>query len=280
MDLIAKDPENYEELKVAIKNFVKFNTSHYSDNFLKRRIEVRLRYNNLESYKDYSVKIKKDIEEQKKLKKELTIHTTNFYRDVSFYNAFRNEVIPKVKEFKKDTKIIKVWSAGSSTGEEALTIAICFLEELGEDLGGYHVSIIGTDFDAPTAQKAREAKYEIGQFHEMPKELVDKYFEINEIDDEKFYSPKDFVKKLTIFTVGDILSPMKPQNNDIIFCRNTVIYFDAPTKTKLYEDIFNILPENGFFIMGKTETLLGPSREKFNTFNMDERIYLKEKKDD
>ncbi len=271
--LEIKDKENFESLKKTITRLVGFDCSHYTDSFLERRVEVRLRVTKLNSYMEYARLLQKDEEEKEKLNKELTIHTTNFFRDASFWDIFIKEVIPTLTDLKKQTKTINIWSAGSSTGEEALSIAICFYEALGESLGGFKVKITGTDLDTDTIQKAREANYEENQFREMPNKYKEKYFDKAE---GKLFAAQPLIKKIVSYKTGNIISDIKPRNIDLIFCRNTVIYFDLKAKSKLYEEFYDCLNNGGFFIMGKTEVLQGMAREKFQVFSNTERIYIKE----
>lgn len=274
--LDVKDLRNYENLKKTIIEFVGFDCSQYTDPFLMRRIEVRLRATGIRSYREYSRVLRKSEEERKKLNKELTIHTTNFFRDKSLWEVLIKEAIPTLAGIKKEnrSKTINVWSAGCSSGEEPLSIAICFYEALGKDLEGFNIKILATDRDKETIQRAQEAVYGKEQFREMPAGFKEKYFE--KIDEEGFYVPKPIIKSSITYKVGDIILPIKPRNMDIIFCRNTVIYFDLKTKLELYDDFFRCLNKNGFFIMGKTEVLLGTTRECFQMFNEKERIYVKE----
>jgi chemotaxis protein methyltransferase CheR len=273
LDLIAKDTQNFESLKKAIKENLDFDSSIYSDNFLKRRIEVRLRFLGINTYLNYMTFLKANKSECDKLKKELTIHTTNFYRDSSMYNFLTTKLIPDlvIQKKKTNSNSIKVWSAGSSTGEEAISIAICFCEALGNNLGDFRIKIMGTDYDKNTVERANLALYDEIQFSEMPLNLRDKYF--SKINDQ--YSPLPLVKNLVSYSFGDILSPDKPKGIDVVFCRNTVIYFDLESKSRRYVQIYDMLPEGGFFIMGKTEILQGKARDLFKIYSNDERIYQK-----
>jgi len=184
------------------------------------------------------------------------------------------EVIPEIVKMKKQqgSSTIRVWSAGCSTGEEPYSIVICFLKKLGIEFEKFDVKVIATDYDNATVEKAKEGKYEDQQFREMPKGLREKFFH----ERDGFFYVRDHIKSRVEFYVGDILKPEKPDNIDIIFCRNTVIYFEGETKGRLYVEFHDLLNQNGFFIMGKTETLNGPAREMFKIFNGRERIYRKE----
>ncbi len=272
MALEIKDLEYWDSLKKKINQNLGFNCEQYSDKFLQRRIEVRLRSLNLESYFEYG-KVLDSSDEKEKLEKELTIHVTHFFRDMDFWQAFMDDVIPELLKMKRDRgeNRIRIWSAGSSTGEEAISIVICLKKKMGLEFSKYDIKVIGTDYDKNTVGKAQEGVYEEPQFREMPPEMKDKYFSLQ---DGK-YRLKDDIRNHLEFSTGDILSSSKPRNIDIIFCRNTVIYFEQSTKARLYEEFYELLNDNGFFIMGKTETLNGPARDKFSIYNGRERIYRK-----
>lgn len=263
-----EDLELWDELKKKIEQKLGFRVDEYSKNFLMRRVEVRLRANNISSFKEYLSLLDDDVE-QKKLLKELTIHVTHFFRDIDFFDAFRKEVIPKL--VKSNKKNIKIWSAGSSSGEEACSIMICFYEELGDDLKGLDIKIIANDYDDVIIERAKTGLYEAQQFKEMPSDLKDKYFsKVNDL-----YKVHDKIKKHVTYSKADIIRE-HPKNLDVILCRNTVIYFGIETKAKLYVEFYDLINTGGFFILGKTETLNGPAREKFKIFNTKERIYIKE----
>jgi chemotaxis protein methyltransferase CheR len=272
---IVTDPENFDFMKNRVSALLNFKSSHYSNTFLTRRVDVRLRATNMTTYKDYCLLLEHDLEERNKLYKEFTINVTHFFRDIEMWEIFKNEVIPLIVSLKKESreKTIKIWSAGSSSGEEAVSISICFHEVLGPDLSGFQLSILGTDLSKGVVESAKIGLYEGQQFGEMKPEIKSKYFD--KVDHDIYQAKKEITDNIQ-FTVGDILNYSGLKNLDVIFCRNTVIYFNAEAKPKLYLEFFNCLGKGGFFIMGKTEGLLGETREMFQVFNSKERIYFKE----
>lgn len=271
----VSDPQNWEKLTQAITKVIGFNSSHYSKSFLMRRVEVRLRATNLNSYEEYSRLLMTSEDEKKKLDKELTIHVTNFFRDTTIFEVFTNEVLPYVFNLKEqqNRQRVKIWSAGCSTGEEAISIAICVLEAKRKFKGNISVEILGTDLDPQTVAKANQAHYEELQFREMKDDIKQKYF--NKVSDN-MYTPHAELRQLITFKQGDILGADKPKSLDIIFCRNTVIYFDILTKSKLYKEFYENLLDKGFLVLGKTEILQGDARNLFKIFNGKERIYQKD----
>lgn len=273
--LAIKDPENLEGAKEAITRIVGFNCSQYSENFISRRIEVRLRANNICSYKGYIEILEANPQEREKLLKELTIHVTLFFRDAAVFELIKEKVIPLIishKESERDYNI-RVWSAGCSTGEEAYSIAIILKEAMKGKSASFKTIVIATDIDKKSIEIAKRGSYQLEQLKQTDTSYINRYFEkCNEL-----YNVRDSIKEIVTFQEGDILSGIKPRNIDIILCRNTVIYFDSKTKSNLYEEMYSMLKPNGFLIMGKTETLTGPAHEMFQVFNTKERIYRKEK---
>lgn len=264
----------FEQLTKEITKLTNFDCSLYSQTFLMRRVSVRMRALNKNNYDEYYDELQKSIDERNHLLKEFTIHTTNFFRDKIVWNLIIDEIIPIIKKLKREKKEnnIKIWSAGCSTGEEPLSIAIACYESLGALLANYDVEIIATDLDPKTIEFAKKAEYDPIQFNELPAELKNKWF----TEENNILKPKNELLKLIKYQNGDILSKIKPKNIDIIFCRNTVIYFDAKTKEQLYQDFYNSMKPGSFFIMGKTETLIGPAKDQFQIFNNKERVYFKE----
>jgi chemotaxis protein methyltransferase CheR len=271
--MVVENEIDWQNLKKEITKNLDFNCSHYTDSFLKRRVECRLRATSINNYTDYTSFLLDSSDEQKSLKKELTIHVTHFFRDISLWSFLENSVIPKLIEQKNELgqKSIRIWSAGCSTGEEPYSISMLFHEVLGSNISKYDIRIHATDYDFATVSKARLGSYEKTQFTEINPDYVTKYFDVS----GDSYKIKSHIKNLVDISQGDILSKDKPKNIDLIFCRNVVIYFDKEIKEELYVDFYDALNPQGFLVIGKTETLLGPAREKFKVFSVTERVFSK-----
>lgn len=273
------DEENI--LKTALKKTIEEKTGlimeNYNLKFLKRRIDCRMRALNISDYNQYKSILTSNLEEIEKIKKELTIHVTNFFRDKPMWSVLKEKLIPQMIDLKNITssKDINIWSAGSSSGEEACSIFIVFHKILKENIKDYNFSILGTDFDNGIIEQAKKATYQTSQFNEMDKEDIDTYFDKN--SDNTYTFKKEFQKFIS-FQRNDILNYIPEKKFDIIFCRNTVIYFEKNAKENLYTKFYDHLNNNGFFIMGKTEMLNGPARTMFNIYDSKERIYYKEEK--
>jgi chemotaxis protein methyltransferase CheR len=265
----------FESLKRTISKLLDFDCAQYSESFLKRRFETRLRATALADYASYESYLVDTKEEQERLLKELTIHITHFFRDKPVWDAVMKDLLPLLIRLRReqDAKSLTMWSAGCSTGEEPLSIAICLYELLGMQLGGFKIKILAFDRDAGTIAKACEARYTEEQLRETPAAWKERYFRC---DDEGLFRPIPELLSLIEYRVADIVNIQKPKDLDILFCRNTVIYFDHSTKERLYVEFYHALKEKGFFIMGKTESLFGEARDLFQIFDNRERIFFKD----
>jgi chemotaxis protein methyltransferase CheR len=269
-------PPDFEELKKGVKQLLGFNTDQYKNTYLGRRFKARLRAYNLDTYREYWKLLKNNKNEQERLLKDLTINVTEFFRDQSVYRFLHQDVLPTLAERKTR---IRVWSAGSSDGKEAYSIAMLFLELLGEQKAKSKVSIVATDIDQGCLQRARTGIYfsrkGISQT-DVSKQLSflnnpNRFFTV----DNNTYQIKPIVKNMVSFQYHDLISSPKKHNFDIIFCRNVVIYFSRALQEILYIDFYNALNSGGFYVMGKTETLVGEARSLFQSYNSRERIFQK-----
>lgn len=269
--------KEFEFLKTNVKNLLGFNTFQYKDSYLGRRFNARLRAYNIDTYHQYWELLKNDKNEQERLLKDLTINVTEFFRDNQVYHVFQNDILPYL--LKKKYGKIRLWSAGCSDGKEAYSIAMIMLQTLGPFKTRHQIEIIGTDIDHECLRKAINGVYESrpGLIQtDIEKQLhfldnAEEYFTIK----DNIYTIKPTVKELVTFQYHDLISSTKKHGFDAIFCRNVVIYFTRELQNTLYLDFYNSLNPGGFFIMGKTETLVGESKNKFTPFNLTERMYCK-----
>lgn len=265
------------DLKSIIDKLSKFtgiDLEFYSEKFLERRLSIRLKNTNTNSYKEYIDYVESHQTEAKELKDEISINVTNFFRDYSMWQSFIRDVIPEIEKRKSGSidNTIKIWSAGCSSGEEITSILISLLEHI-KDRDKVKIKLLGSDFNQLILNKAMDGKYEDLQFREMPAEYKFKYF--SEIE-SGLYELKQKYKNMLSFEKRNLLHEKAPDKFDIIFCRNVVIYFSLDAKKELYTKYLNALKDQGYLIIGKTEILQGEAKDNFKVLNTQERIYQKQ----
>ena len=272
MAAYAEDKElDFLLFKIVADRGVDFR--QYSRKYLKRRIAVRMRANQVNTYLEYFQLLMNKPAEYEKLFDALTINVSEFFRNPEAFKAIKIIVLPNLIRSKKEkgSRLIRIWSAGCAGGEEPFSLAILLKEMLREKIDGFHISIYGTEIDKESLNRAEQAEYLPMSLKEVDRHLLTKYFTPV---DEKF-RVKDELRELVKFQSHNLVSD-KPLNKiDIILCRNVVIYFSRKLQERLFMDFHNALNRDGFFIMGKVETLFGQANNLFKRVDLKEKIFQK-----
>lgn len=184
----------------------------------------------------------------------MTINETYFFRDRLPFDTFRNNILPDVMRVRAPQRSIRIWCAASSTGQEAYSLAI-ILEEAQARLAGWKVEIMATDLSEAALTRAREAVY--SQF-EVQRGLTTaqllRYF--TQVGD--MWQLKDQIRQRVTYRHLNLLNEYALLGSfDIIFCRNVLIYFEAPRKSDVLNRMTRILSPEGAIILGAAESIIG-----------------------
>ena len=153
---------------------------------------------------------------------------------------------------------LRVWSAASSSGEEAHTIAMIYLEKLRTKYQGLELEVVGTDISYAVLETARKAVYREYSIRNMPKHYLEKYFTVEDVR----YLLRDEVKRLVRFDHMNLYEQTRMRqvtNVDVIFCCNVLIYFDTQSKIQVVSNLYNALNRGGYLFIGYAESLHGIS---------------------
>jgi chemotaxis protein methyltransferase CheR len=191
--------------------------------------------------------------ELEELLSHITINETYFFRNAGHFDALRNHILTKFSKENKDG-IIRIWSAGCSTGEEPYSIAMIALDMLqdGRDL---QIEILGTDVDRSAIDRAERGVYRKRSLRATSDIYKDKYFSENDGRFEVDQKLKDMVRFMP-FNLMDAPCPKPSQGSwDIIICRNVVIYFDQESARHVVGMFHGALNDDGYLFMGHSESL-------------------------
>ena len=187
----------------------------------------------------------------------MTTHETFFFRELTQFEALKSTVLPELVELRRHSRRINIWSAASSSGQEAYSAAMTMLE-MG--LGSWNISIVGTDLSTAVLQRAVAGKYlQLEVNRGLPAPMLVKYFQRDGLN----WQLKDEVRRMVRFQQDDLrrISPAWGPF-DIVFCRNVLIYFSIATKRIILDRIWRCLSPGGYLLLGGTET----------TLNLDDRF--------
>ena len=246
-----------------------FGCASYKEKCLRRRIAVRMRATGAHSYEQYSRVLDRDLREYDRLLDALTINVTKLFRNWETYATLATTVIPALWALPGE---IVVWSAGCSSGEEPYSLAVLFhrhAEKVGELQRLTRVRIIGTDIARDSLAAAERGVYPEAAFADTPADIRERYF-----SDTFPAQVSPAVRSLVSFERRDLLSGAPPAPAvHLITCRNVIIYFDRETQERLFVTFSNLLPPDGYLLLGKVETLLGDARTRFVSIRGRERIF-------
>jgi chemotaxis protein methyltransferase CheR len=211
-------------------------------------------FQNLNDFFQWFLSTEPTNDQIKILATHLTVSETYFWREPNVFSALTDYILPElIREKKKGEKNIRIWSAGSSTGEEAYSLAIA-IHKAVPDMGDWNISIMATDINPVSVDKAKAGIYGPWSFRNVPDWLKDNYF--LDLGDRK-YEVKPEIRKMVNFscislTRDDFYSDMKDKM-DIIFCRNVLMYFTSEWVNKISHNLYNSLSENGWFVVSSSE---------------------------
>ncbi len=198
----------------------------------------------------------KDIET---LLNKLTTNYTYFMREKTHFDFFSNHILPALVKNKKD-KVLSIWSAGCSTGQEPYTLSILIKEFLGKDAARWDTRILATDISQKVLLQAQRGVYPAESFKDMPKEWLRTYF--TRVGNAEQYEATPELKANVIFRTFNLMDPIKFRIPfDVIFCRNVMIYFNQPTKDALINRFYHSTNPGGYLMIGLSETINKNSTE-------------------
>lgn len=228
-----------------------------SKSIFERRLNRRLKLNHLKDFREYYRLLLYDLKRDEELQAIvdiLTVNETYFFRGEAQMAAFRDEILPELKEKNKGTRTINIWSAPCSTGEEPYTLAMLILENGG--FSGWDINILGSDISQRVITSARKGIYRETSFRATEEYFLKKYFKNEEGGGARIL---DTAKNLVNFNLLNLFDPYKTRlvnPMDVIFCRNLLIYFSQTAREKVVTNLYNALKEGGYLLLGASESLM------------------------
>ncbi|MFV0313966.1 MAG: CheR family methyltransferase [Anaerotignum sp.] len=213
---------------------------------------ITMEFSDFSEYVDFILTkaTEKDIEV---MLNKLTTNYTYFMREQTHFDYFTNTILPSLIKNRKD-KVLSIWSAGCSTGQEPYTLSILIKEFLGKDAPLWDTRVLATDISQNVLSQAKKGIYPKDSLKDMPPEWISKYFK--QIPNTDLYEVTQELRSNVIFKTFNLMTPINFKIPfDVIFCRNVMIYFDQPTKDALVNRFYNATKPGGYLVIGLSETI-------------------------
>src|SRR3989442_1233038 len=256
----------FEKLIEYLRDTRGFDFTGYKRASLLRRVALRCSELGIDSFRAYLDYLQVHTEEFGALFNKILINVTEFFRDKETWDYVAEKVIPRIAAKAGE---IRVWSTGTSSGEEAYSAAILLCEALGEESFVDRVKIYATEVDGEPLAKARGG-YTARELASVDDGLRLRYFERQ---GERFMF-RAALRRTIIFGRHDVTQDAPISRLDLLICRNTLIYFTAETQGRILARFHYALDDDGYLFLGRAEMLLTHAA-LFTPVDLKERIFTK-----
>jgi len=242
------------------QRLVRFIHGQYGIDLSKKRQLVTSRLSSLVSQRGYSsftpfldnLLQKKNPEDMELVLNRLTTNYTFFMREQEHFQFFQKVVLPEMVRRHQRDKVLAIWSAGCSSGEEPYNISIYIKEFLGSQAPQWDTRVLATDISQKVLASARQGVYELPDT--IPPNWKKRYFV--PAGGSEQYAVAPVIKNNVIFQTFNLMDPIRFRLKfDVIFCRNVMIYFDQPTKDALVRRFYDATVPGGYLMIGHSENL-------------------------
>ena len=240
--------------------------SYYKENTILRRLERRVSINRLSTLDQYVAFLNESEKEQAILYRELLIGVTRFFRDPEAFDLVAEKVLPAI--FRPDKKIVRIWSTGCSTGEEAYTLAILCREYMEQHRFDGEVKIFATDIDRQSLETAGQGFYLDSMVADVSPTRLSRFFSRR----ENGYQINESIRKMVIFATHNLLRDPPFSKQDLIICRNLFIYLKTEMQNRILSVFYHALNPEAYFLMGSSESI-GELQDAFQVIDSKWKLY-------
>jgi len=275
---IAQTPKTEGALKkifILLRAQTGHDFSQYKPSTIHRRIERRMAVHQIEAIDSYVRFLQQTPAEVEALFRDMLIGVTNFFRDPEAFHVLENEIIPRLFADKPAGGVIRVWSTGCSTGEEAYSLAILLQERIEVLKQSYTVQLFATDIDSRAISAARAGLYPASIAADISAERLARFF--TAVPDGSAYRVNKGLRDMLVFSEQDVIKDPPFSRLDLISCRNLLIYLGQELQKKLIPLFHYALKPGGFLLLGTSEGI-GESGELFAVLDRKAKLY--QRKDD
>jgi two-component system CheB/CheR fusion protein len=263
------EEDGFKKILLLLRNHSGVDFSLYKSSTVQRRIDRRMVLNKLDGLSAYARFLGSQTKELEALYSDMLISVTTFFRNPGAFEVLKHKVFPRLVQQPPDQPL-RIWVLGCSTGQEAYSIAISFVE-FSEQAGHAHkLQLFGTDASETLLDKARAGLYAESLVHDLSPQRLRRFF----VREDGGYRVAKFLREMVLFARQNVLSDPPFSRMDLISCRNLLIYIEPDAQRRVLPTLHYALKPQGFLFLGESESL-GSSAELFETVDKKHRIFSK-----
>jgi len=262
--------EGFKQILSLLRTRKGIDFTYYKQTTIRRRINRRISFSNKENIEEYLAHLKEDKSELDILYQDLLIPVTQFFRDPKVFDNLKETIFPALFKNRLVNEPLRLWIAGCSTGEEAYSLVICLHEYLGERAANYRIQLFATDISEIAIAKARTGIYKKSELSGLSPSRLQQFFSTK---DGSFLLNKS-IRDACVFAYHNFLKDPPFARIDLISCRNSLIYMEPNLQKKALATFHYSLCENGFLLLGKSETT-SQAADLFNVTDKNSKLYTR-----
>ncbi|MEO7105336.1 MAG: chemotaxis protein CheB [Rhodoferax sp.] len=267
---LAQSENALKKIFILLRAHTSHDFSQYKPTTIYRRIERRMAVHQVETLDSYVQYLQQTPLEVEALFRDLLIGVTNFFRDPDAFAELETRVIPKLFNGKTSGSVVRAWTTGCSTGEEAYSIAILLQERLEALKQNYRIQVFATDIDSRAIAVARAGVYPASIANDITPERLARFFTLEPGGDA--YRVHKSIRDMLVFSEQDLIKDPPFSKLDLISCRNLLIYLNADLQKKLISLFHYALCPGGMLFLGTSETV-GEFGDVFATLDRKAKLY-------
>ena len=265
-----KTADALKKIFVLLRAHTGHDFSQYKQSTVVRRVERRQAVHRIQQADDYVRFLQQNTSEVEALFQDLLIGVTNFFRDTEAFAALESQVIPRLIAGKTADAVVRVWVPACSTGEEAYSIAILFLEAMDVAKQNCKLQVFATDIDRRSIDCARAGIYPASVASDISAERLARFFILDA--DGSHYRVQKRVRDALVFSEHDLIRDPPFSRLDLISCRNLLIYLGPELQGKVMRLFDYALRPGGYLFLGTSETV-GEFSTVFATVDRKAKVY-------
>ena len=264
------DADALQQITALLKGKTGVDFDAYKRATFGRRVQRRMMLANIDSLPAYAEYVLKAPGELDQLFQDVFIHVTSFFRNVETFHALSRKVFPILTRNRPEGLPVRIWVPGCSTGEEAYSVAIAWLEYAERLRRHFPVQIFGTDISPSAVAQARAGRYPESIATGMSTERLSRFF----VSSGSGFQVSKTVRDLCVFAVHNLLSDPPFTQLDLLCCRNVLIYLELAYQNRLIQLFHYSLRPGGVLVLGQSEDL-GKNADLFAVTDKKHRVYTK-----
>lgn len=253
--------DEFERIRALVKLHTGINLNDGKRTLVVSRLTKRLTDLGLSNFSEY-IEVLQNSDPAGELMamiNRITTNKTDFFRENHHFQFLTKTLLPSIlaKHQESGQRVVRVWSAGCSSGEEPYTLAIT-LNEFFRHRPNWQWRILATDLDTNILDRAQAGVYDRQRVSPITKKLLTRYFSRERQGDKEVFAVKPELKGNILFRRFNLMAPDFPLKVavDFVFCRNVLIYFTHDDRVKIATNFHRIIKPGGYLFVGHSESLM------------------------